>query len=232
LFRAALKRVTGVIRRPRATLADVATTPRWAVFLVAITLAAAAASAALMSTEVGRQALVDQWERTALAFGQAVDDTRYAQFQAMSARGPVYGVLSALLNVPVMVGAAAVLMHVAFGRGGAGVPFAAALAVAAHTGVILALRLIVGAPVAYVRETTASATSLGVWFPALDEAAPLARLLGLLDLFALWWLVTLAIGVSVLYRRRAGPVAAWFIGIYAGLAAMLALAMAAFGGTS
>jgi hypothetical protein len=231
LFKAALKRVAGVIRRPRATLAEVATAPRWAGFLVAITIAAAAANATFMNTEVGRQALVDQWERTTLAFGQVVDDTRYAQFQAMSTRGPLYGVLSALLNVPVAIGAAAVLMHVAFGRG-ARVPFGTALAVATHTGVILALRMIVSAPVAYARETTASATSLGAWFPALDEAAPLARLLGLIDLFAVWWVVLLAIGVSVLYRRRTGRVAVGFIGLYAGLALALALAMAAFGGTS
>jgi hypothetical protein len=231
LFRAAVKRVAGVVRRPRATLADVAAAPRWVGVLAAITIAAAAANVAFMNTEVGRQALVDQWERTALAFGQTVDDARYAQFQQMSTRGAAYGTLSALLNVPLAVAGAAVLVYGAFGRGRT-VPFGTVLAVVAHTGVILALRLVAGAPVAYARETTASATSLAVWFPAFDEASVMARLFGLIDLFAVWWVVVLAIGVSVLYRRRAGRLAAIFVGIYAGVAVTLAAVMAALGRAS
>jgi len=229
---AALKRLAGVLRRPRATLTDVAIAPRWVGVLVAVTLAAAAANAIFMNTEVGRQALVDQWERTALAFGQVVDDASYAQFQELSNRGPLYGVLSALLNVPAAIGAAAVLIYVTFGRGGVRVPFGTVLAVAAHTGVILALRTLVSAPIAYARETTASATSLGVWFPAFDEASPLAQLLGLVDLFAIWWAVVLAIGISVLYQRRASRVAVALVGVYLAGALVLALAMAAVGGTS
>jgi hypothetical protein len=208
---------------------DVAAAPRWAGILVVATIAAAATNAVFLGTEIGQQALVDQWERTALAFGQVVDDTRYAQFRELSGRGPAYALLSALLNIPAAAGGAAVLIQAAFGRGHVRVPFRTVLAVTAHTGVILALRLIVTAPIAYARETTASATSLGVWFPGLDEASPLARLLNLIDLFAIWWAVVLAIGVSVLYRRRAGRVAMVFVGVYAGAALVLALVMAVFG---
>ena len=197
--------------------------------LMAATIAATAANAIFLGTEVGQQALVDQWERTALAFGQIVDDTRYAQFRELSGYGPAYALLSALLNVPAAVGGAAVLIQAAFGRGQVRVPFGTVLAVTAHTGVILALRLIVAAPMAYARETTASATSLGAWFPGLDEAAPLARTLGLIDLFAVWWAVVLAIGVSVLYRRRASRVAMVLVGGYVGAALVLALVMAALG---
>ena len=42
--------------------------------LLVTTLVSAGAGAALMETAVGRQALVDQWERTATAFGRQVDD--------------------------------------------------------------------------------------------------------------------------------------------------------------
>ena len=35
----------------------------------------------------------------------------------------------------------------------------------------------------------------------LDEASPVARFLGVVDLFVVWWIVVLAIGMSVLYRR-------------------------------
>jgi hypothetical protein len=240
--------VTGVLRRPRATLRQVAEAPagrsgtRTAALLAGLTAAAAATNAALLSTVVGQQALVDQWERTALAFGQAVDDSRYAGLQTLSERGALYGIGSAAVNVPLVILIAAVAIYLAFGRplppkAGPGPKppgeggFRTVLAVVTYTGVILVLRVIVSAPLAYIRETTASATSLGVWFPAFDEAAPLARLLGLIDLFAIWWVVVLAIGVSVLYQRPATRMAMVFVGIYAGLAAALALVMAALGGT-
>jgi hypothetical protein len=231
LFRAALRRVVGVLRRPRATFVDVAAAPRWAGLLAAMTIAAAAGNATLMNTEVGRQALVDQWERTTLAFGQPVDDARYARFQELSDYGPLYGTISAVVNLPVVVLLAAVLLHIVLNRG-AQVPFGTVLAVVTHSSVILALRQVVAAPIAYARETTASATSVGVWFPGLDEAAPLARFLGLMDLFAIWWAVVLAIGVSVLYRRSATRLAAVFVGVFAGLGIVLAIAVAVLGGRS
>jgi hypothetical protein len=194
--------------------------------LVTLTFSAATANALFMNTDVGRLALVDQWERTAVAFGQTVDDARYAELQAWSVRGPVYGAVAAVLNIPVVVFAVTALIVGMFGRTRPGVPFAAVLAVVTHSAVILALRLVVAAPTAYARETTASATSLGVWFPALDDASPVARFLGLIDVFAIWWAVVLAIGVSLLYRRPAGRLAVGFIGVYAGLAVGLAIVMA------
>lgn len=224
---AGLKRVAGILRRPRTTLTEVAAAPRCVGLLAALTIVAAVTNALLLNTEVGRLALVDQWERTAIAFGRTVDDARYAELQTLSANGPAYGVVSAVLNIPVVVFVVTVLVVGILGRTPpARVPFATVLAVVAHTGVILALRLVIAAPVAYARETTASATSLGVWFPGLDDASPVARFLGLIDVFAIWWAVVLAIGVSVLYRRPAGRLAVGVVGLYAGLAVGLAIVMA------
>jgi len=44
--------------------------------------------------------------------------------------------------------------------------------------------------------------------------------------------VVLAIGVSVLYHRRARNVAVTFVGLYAALALLLAIAMAVTGGSA
>jgi hypothetical protein len=195
-----------------------------------MTLAAAAANATFMNTEVGRQALVDQWERTALAFGQPVDDATYGTFQELSEYGPIYGAISAVVNGPGVVLVAAALLHLVFGRGGPQVGFGTVLAVVTHSAVILSLRQIVAVPIAYARETTASATSVGVWFPALDESAPLARFLGLMDFFVIWWAVVLAIGVSTIYRRSATRLAAVFVGVFAGLGIVTAIAAAVLGG--
>jgi len=42
----------------------------------------------------------------------------------------------------------------------------------------------------------------------------LGRLLGMVDLFQIWWLVTLSIGLGVLYKRKTGPIATSLLGIY------------------
>lgn len=222
--------VLGIIRRPRSTFQSVVSHPRWGVLLLVMTVISAGAGLALMATPVGRQALVDQWERTAVAFGQDVNDDEYARLEALSDRGAAgYALLSALISGPVLTLAVAALLKVAF-RGGA--TFGQVMAVATHAGVILAARQVVAAPVSYVRESTSSATSLGSWFSMLDEASLVARFLGALDLFVIWWAIVLAIGVAVLYRRRARTVAVMFVGVYAALALLLAIAMAVTGGSA
>jgi hypothetical protein len=182
---------------------------------------------ALMATSVGRQALVDQWERTAVAFGQELDDAQYARLQALSGQGAVgYAVGSALISGPLLTVAIAALLKAG---AGSGATFRQTMAVATHAGVILAARQLIAAPVSYLRESTSSATSLGSWFSMLDEASPVARFLGAVDLFVIWWAIVLAIGVGVLFQRRARPLAAMFVGAYAALALLLAIVMAVTG---
>jgi hypothetical protein len=192
----------------------------------------AASQALLFRTEVGQVALVDQWERTTLAFGQPVDEARYAEFQALSGEGPLYGVATALVSGPVLTLVLAVVVTLVFRRGNRNVSFSQVLAVVAHASVILAIRLLVSAPVSYAREATGGATSLGLWFPALDAASFAGRFVGALDVFVLWWVVLLAIGVGVLYGRHARSVAAAFLGVYAGVALLLAVTMTVLGGTA
>ena len=53
-------RVGGVLFSPRATYADVAARPRWFGIFLTVFLITATAATALMSTEIGRHAVVDQ----------------------------------------------------------------------------------------------------------------------------------------------------------------------------
>jgi len=231
LFDSLPGRLKGVIRSPYKLFRFLVAHPRWSDALTTALLIMAISSAAVLATEVGRQALVDQWERTATAFGQTVDDARYAQFEEMSAYGVGYAILTAILSGPVLAIALAGAIVVIFTKviGGQGT-FTQALAITAHASVILAIRQLVAAPLSYARETLASATTFGAFFPMLDEASPAARFFGAIDLFVIWWVIVLAIGVSLLYRRSARSTVAAFIGAYVGVAAVLAIAMAATGG--
>src|SRR5438128_7108495 len=72
-------RMYGVISRPRATFTTILQAPSWAPVLATTTAITFLCGIAFLRTDVGQQALVDQWERTATAFGQTVDDAAYAR---------------------------------------------------------------------------------------------------------------------------------------------------------
>jgi len=228
-----LSRVAGVVIAPRATCVSIATDPKWADVLVASFLVTVLCSAALMQTEVGRLALLDQWERTATAFGQAVSDAEYAALSRASDQGTAYAVISSLASGPLLTVTLSLLLFAIFRRAlRAGVTYRHILGVAAHAGVILALRQIVATPLDYMRESLASPLTMTVLLTMLDEASPIARFFAILDVFVLWWLVVLAIGMSVLTGRATRPLAIRLIGAYIVLALLLVLAMAVTGGTA
>jgi hypothetical protein len=232
VFESLPARVAGVIRSPRRLFSSVIARPKWADLMAVSFAVSLACGVGFMLTDVGRQALVDQLERTALAFGQDVDDTQYARFEDVSQSGATYAALQALAAGPVLAGgAAAVLFGLFTTVGGSEASYRQVLAVTVHAGVILVLRQVVAAPINYSRETLASPATMGIFVPALDEASPAARFLGAIDLFVVWWLVVLAIGVSVLYRRNTRATAAAFVGAYVGFAVLLSIAMVVSGGT-
>jgi hypothetical protein len=66
----------------------------------------------------------------------------------------------------------------------------------------------------------------------LDEGSPAARFLALLDPFVLWWLAVLAIGLAVLYQARVRVMVLTLLGLYLGIALVLAGTMTVLGGAS
>jgi hypothetical protein len=225
-------RILGIVARPRTTFEAIAQSPRWIGILAVTFVATAAASAVVLNTETGQLALLDQWERQAAAFGRPLSDADYGALTDASHHGTGYAALMALAIGPVLVTALSALLFFAF-RGASGtVTFRQVLAVVAHAGVILALRQIVAAPVTYISETLTSPLTLGLFFRMFDEASPVSRFFGIIDLFVVWWVFVLAIGMSVLYRRPARRLAGLFVGAYVTLAIVLTAAMAATGGTA
>lgn len=226
-------RMAGVIRRPRTTFSALQAVPRWADVLIVTFLVTAALSAALLETRVGHFALLDQWERTAIAFGQDVSDEQYESMRAASDNGAAYALASSLASGPALaIGLAALLLAGFRLTGSREATYVQVLSVVAHAGVILTLRQVIAAPIVYARETLASPVTLNLFFTVLDEASPLARFLAAVDLFVVWWIIVVTIGMSVLYGRPARRLAIVFVGIYALLAAVLTVAMALTGGTA
>ena len=74
----------------------------------------------------------------------------------------------------------------------------------------------------YGRGEMVSPTKLSVFFPMLSETSFFTYLLSAIDLFYLWSLINVSIGVAVLYKRSTGPVVAVLLGIYALIAVIIA----------
>jgi hypothetical protein len=196
------------------------------------TLLTFASLAGLLSTTVGQTALLDRLERTATAFGQPVDDALYARLQDFSAQGLMYSIGVAAMIGPVLAMLMTAIILLLLHLIGCRPPrVATVLSIVSHAGVILALRQLLAAPLNYVGETLASPTTMGRLLVGVDEASPLARFLGLLDVFILWWAILLAIGVATMTNHRVRPMALSFTGVYVAIALLLALAMALTGGT-
>jgi len=63
-----------------------------------------------------------------------------------------------------------------------------------------------------------------VLFPMLPEGSFLAKFLGTIDLFTVWWVMVMAIGLAVVYRRKTRPIAISLFALYG----VIAVAIAAF----
>ena len=98
--------------------------------------------------------------------------------------------------------------------------FRQALSIVVHASVVLLLGQLVATPLHFVRESLTSPLNLAAVLPLMEDGTAPARFAGSLDLFALWWAALLAIGLSVLTRRRSmryvWSIAAVYVGICGG----------------
>jgi hypothetical protein len=208
-------RFAGVLFAPRATYAAVAAHPRWLGIFLTVFLIMAAATVALLSTEIGRNAVVDQQIAQSEAYGRHLTQPQIDQIEKFAPYSvyiaPVFQLLFLSVGGLVIAGLAFAVFNAMLG----GDPtFKQVFAVVSHSAVVLAALSLFTTPLAYARESLSSTTNLAVFLPFLDESSFLARLLGAIDLVFIWWMVSLAIGLGVLYRKRTGPIATTMFAVY------------------
>jgi len=225
-----LARVVGVWFSPRATYADVAASPRWLGVLVLVGVLTGGATFAFMATEVGQQAWLDAAVRQQEAFGRTVTDQQYERLQqfAVYAR---YFAAAPVLVLPIVCAVVAALMLGVFNALlGGDATFKQVFAIVAHSMALLPIAQAIGLPIAYVQGSLAGATNLGVFTPFLDENSFAAHFVGALDLVYVWWLISLAIGLGVLYKRRTGAIATSLLVTYGAIALVVAAVRSALSG--
>jgi hypothetical protein len=227
---AAAQRLVGMIRAPRATLSSVIDRPRSLDLALLVIAIAAACSVGFLMTRVGRIAALDQEVRQLESLGTIVTDARYAELRRLQPYRPLISAVMIVVGWPLVWLVLAFVLRAIGNRGSTQATFAQVFAVVVHASAIFALRAVVTTPINYVRESLGGAASLGVLLPGLGESTFVARLLGTLDVFVLWWVVVVAMGLGMLYHTRTLPVARWLFGAYATGAAALALTQTLRGG--
>lgn len=228
-----MRRVTGVLFRPRATMSEVVQHPSFITTWVVVLLVVIACGALLLSTPIGQQALVDERVRITEAMGGRVDDAAYARLRNDP---PVSIYLTSggrlLLTPPITIAVAAGLMMLAR-LDGARVTFVTALAIAVHAMVVLALQQVIATPVHYLYESLTSPSNVAGLLRVFDEGSLPARLFGTIDVFGLWWMWLLALGVAAAAGRPARHYLWKLLLVYVGIAAIVAGVFAMLGsGTS
>jgi Yip1 domain len=216
-------RVLGVLFSPRATYAQVAARPRWLGVFLTVFLVSSAAATAFLATEVGRVAVVDQQIAQSESYGRHMNQAQLDAIEKMSGMyvyfAPVFQ-LAGLGFGSLIVAAIAFAVFSALLGGDA--TFKQVFAVVVHSSVVLSALALFTTPLAYVRESVSSATNLAVFLPFLDESSFAARLLTSIDLIYVWWMISLAIGLGVLYRKRTAPIATSLLVIYASIGLIIA----------
>lgn len=220
-------RIVGVLLSPRETFAAVAARPQW-VGVMAITLVLASACQYLIiSSPALQDAIIDQQIQRMESGGNSVSDEQIAGVERFIMRLPVIYAVGTLILGPLFAAAVAGIFFGIFTTlmGGAGT-FRQVYAVLAHAGIVSVLGGLLSAALmlagAEPSGVSPPGANLGVFVPMLEETSFVARLLGAIDLVLVWWLVTLSIGLAVLYKRKTGPIAMSLIAVYFVIALVIA----------
>jgi hypothetical protein len=219
-----IARFFGVLVSPRDTFASVAAHPRWLGMLALVCVTLAVVVGGFFFTQVGQQAWLD-------SLPASMPD---AQYEGMRKFAPFLGYVlvgQMLIGTPIIILITAGILFVVFNAMlGGNSTFKQLFAVVVHAAPVSVVGQLFTVPMNYARGAMSSATNLAVMLPMVDETSFLGRLFGMVDLFIIWWLIVLAIGLGVLYRRKTQPIALSLFGVYAVIAVVVAVIRSSMGG--
>jgi len=160
-----------------------------------------------------------------------VSDQMYEQMRGRMWFAPYQTAISVLIFSPVMAVAISGVLFLVFNVVmGGNATFKQLFAVFVHAGVISSLQQLFTGPLNYFRGAVTSATNLAVLLPMVDPKSFVGRILSMTDLFLIWYLLVLAIGLAVLYRRKTQPIALALYGVYAAGVVVIAAVWSRVGG--
>jgi hypothetical protein len=224
-----LARIGGILFSPRETYAAVVARPKWlGVMLVTLPIAAACYYVILSSPDM-QDAIIDGQLRAMASRGATVPDQAITQMETGIAYLPIIYAVAIPIIGPIFSAICAGVLLLVFSTlmGGTGT-FRQVFAVVAHSGVVSTLAGIFSAALVAIGAKpmgmSPPGANLGVFVPMLEEGTFLVTFLSSVDLIFVWWLVSLSIGLAVLYKRRTGGIATALIAVYVTLMLLVAFA--------
>ena len=219
-----LARMLGVLTSPKATFAAVAARPRWLGVMAITLLIAAACQFYIMSSEGMQDAMFEQATRNPNMTDQQVAGVErfigalpYVLAGATLILGPLF---SAVI--------AGILLLIFSTLMGGEAKFKQVYSVMAHSGVVSTISAVLTAGLVMLGAKPTGANppgaNLGIFVPMLEETSFVTQFLSAIDLVLVWWIVTLSIGLAVLYKRRTGGIAFSLLCIYVLFALVLGYA--------
>jgi len=225
-----IQRLVGVIVSPGDTFRSVAAHPTWLGVLLVQLVVVGAAFAGFLSTDVGKAAYVDQSISSIESFGGTVSDQMYEGVRRQAEYAWMIQPATMLIFGPLVVAVVAGVLFGVFTVMGGESTYRHVFAVVAHAGVVTMLQPLLTLPLNYQQQSMSSATNLAVFLPTLEEGSFFGSLLGVMDLFYIWYAIVLAIGLAAVYRRRAAPIAGGLLAVLVVIGVAVATLKVALGG--
>ena len=213
-----------MLTSPKDTFQSVVASPKWFGVLAVTTLAVAFFTAIPLTTEAGRQSAIDRQVSQLQSFGVQVNDEAYARMEKQSAIMPYTTAGSIVVFSPIVATIFAGILFAIFNAAlGGEATFKQVLSVLVHAGVVSSFGAVFGGVINYFRQRMDNVTNLGSLVPMLPEKSFVVGFLSAIDIFLVWWMIVLAIGLAVLYRRRTQPIAITLLSIYGLIAIVIAV---------
>lgn len=223
-----LSRIGGIVFSPRDTYAAVAAQPRWFGMLVITVLVGAACQYIVFSSPELQDNIVDA---RILAMRQAGggSEQQLTGLETFVEWMPVtYAAATVILGPAIGAAVSGLLLGVFTMLMGGAATFRQVFAVVTHSGVISALSGLFSAALVLAGVSPSGmrppGATVGVFLPMLEESSFSAVFLDTLNLVLIWWVLSLAIGLGVLYRRRTAPIFASLMTVYVLIALLIAAA--------
>ena len=223
-------RAIGIITAPTPTYEHVVRKPKVAGILFLVSVIIGLAQGLPQLTERGRAAALELQVQQMERFGVKVTDQVYQQMEqrSRSSISAISTIVGTVVFMPFVVVIMTLLLWVVFNviLGGT-TTFKHVMAVVAHAQVIPAVGVLFAAPIMYARGVMSNGVAnLGALLPMLDETSFLAKFLGMVDLFTIWWVFVLSIGLATLYKKKVGSIATGLFVFYGIIALTIAYFMA------
>ncbi len=210
-------RAVGIVTSPTATFEAIVRKPNTIAILALVALLVGASQSVMNLTEKGRQASLDFQVQQIEKMGIAVTDQVYESMAARQKYAIYTSFLGTFIGFPLMVLLmSAILYAVLNAIMGGTAEFKQVMAVCAHGLVISSLGAIFAAVMNFIRGSiSTSVANLGMLLPMLPERSFAANLAGAVDVFTIWWLIVLSIGLGVLYKRKTSSIAIGLFTVFA-----------------